>query len=301
MDAFEARLQFLQVIKNLHKTLNAAKDNSPLSGASQQQNDPVQFYLRHYEHHYEDFQQCLLDSAQKMDSLDRLNVLIYWSRLVSMLWPRCRKELDGEQNTASKAVHNHLLGQLDQIFALVLPAEDWKSLTNLKVCVDIFVFLNRLCQVLKSPTEEHLLFCADHELLQALDTSHTRPLPESAAELPWFRPETSQKDYKQALSDTLTLLVDRRKHAAYLQEVYRINGVCAIPISTANSTILHRMESDRERHKKSKEHMWFTERDFILDPREFDLLWGSLDGMSKNDFADIRDMNNIAQNSYMYS
>ena len=228
MDAFEARLQFLQVIKNLHKTLNAAKDNSPLSGGNQQQNDPVQFYLKHYEHHYEDFQQCLLDSAQKMDPLDRLNVLIYWSRLVSMLWPRCRKDVDGEQNTAGKVVYRHLLGQLDQIVRQVLPAEDWKSLTNLHVAIDVFVFLNRLCQVLESPPEERLLFCSGPELLDSLQLPAGASPGDCISDLQWYQPPDAQNDYKQALINTLNLLVDRRKHAVCLQELYRTKGVCCL-------------------------------------------------------------------------
>ncbi|SCV01892.1 LANO_0F14048g1_1 [Lachancea nothofagi CBS 11611] len=302
MDAFEARLQFLQVIKNLHKTLNASKDNSPLSGGNQQQNDPVSFYLRHYEHHYEDFQQCMLDSTAKMDSLDRLNVLIYWSRLISMLWPRCMKGVDGEQNTPGKVVYGHLLGQLDEIVSLVLPAEDWKALTNLNVCADIIMYLNRLCQVLEQPPEEQQLLCSSKQLLETQDMMLTTLQDQQALELPWYHvAKKSQTDFKQALISSYQLLIDRRKHAVYLQELYRINGICAVAAPTSNSTVLHRMENDRERHKKSKEHLWFTERNFILDSQEFDSLWSSCKGMTKNDYTDIRDLNKIAHNSYMYN
>ncbi|SCV01016.1 LAME_0G13498g1_1 [Lachancea meyersii CBS 8951] len=303
MDAFEARLQFLQVIKNLHKTLNASKDNSPLSGGSQQQNDPVSFYLRHYEHHYEDFQQCMLDSAAKMDSLDRLNVLIYWSRLISMLWPRCMKDVDGELNSAGKVVHGHLLGQLDEMVSLVLPEDDWKALTNLNVCVDIVIYLNRLCEVLDSPSEEKLLQGPIKQLLTPQTVSEVgTENHRQFLELPWLQTvKKDQNDYKKALTNCYHLLVDRKNHAAALQELYRIEGICSVSQAANCSTVLHRMENDRERHKKSKEHLWFTERNFILDGQEFDSMWNSCRGMTRNDYSELRELNKIAHNSYMYN
>ncbi|SCU97271.1 LADA_0H05380g1_1 [Lachancea dasiensis] len=294
MDAFEARLQFLQVIKNLHKTLNASKDNSPLSGGNQQQNDPVSFYLKHYEHHFEDFQQCMLDSAAKMDSLDRLNVLVYWSRLISMLWPRCMKGVDGEQNTAGKVVHNYLLRQLDEIILLVLPDQDWKALTNLKVCSEIVQYLNRLCQVLDSGTAETLL---KKPVSQAAE-AQTLPTLEGS----WLKIDKGHRcDHKQAMVHSYRILVDRKQRAAFLQDYYRKNGVCSVTGSFNTSILLHRMENDRERHKKSKEHLWVTERDFILDAQEFETLWSSCKGMARNDYCDLRELNKIAHSSYMYN
>ncbi|SCU99904.1 LAMI_0G01596g1_1 [Lachancea mirantina] len=310
MDAFQARLQFLQVVKNLHKNLHAVKDTSQGSNASQQQNDPVQFYVRNYEHHYEDFQQCLLDSALKMDSLDRLNVLIYWQKLVEALWPRCRSEIDGERNTPAKVLYTQFLGRLDEIVQLVLPAHDWKSLTNLDACVAISKRLNSLCSVVpeNDPQLQKLDLTRD-EILQQIDPK--------GPELPWFSPPLAT-DYETAFSTTCMLLVDRRKHAIQLQEYYRRHLVCGISTAPATSTggasttasaatanssgvILHRMENDRERHKKSKEHLWVTERQYILDSREFDTLWNSTKGMAKSDYVDLRIMNNIAHSSYMYN
>ncbi|CEP65026.1 Ctk3p LALA0_S17e00518g [Lachancea lanzarotensis] len=296
MDAFEARLQFLQVIKNLHKTLNVSKDSSPLSGGSQQQNDPLAFYLRHYEHHYEDFQQCMLDSAAKMDSLDRLNVLIYWSRLVSMLWSRCMRDVDGQLNNTGKVIYGHLLGQLDDMVALVLPENDWKALTNLSVCVDIIIYLNRLCEVLDQPSDETLL---KEPLNQLLNDYHTS---QQLLELPWDQAiKKDRHDYKQAMANCYRLLVDRARHAASMQELYRLEGICTVTEAVNSNAVLHRMENDRERHKKSKEHLWFTERNFILDVREFDALWGSCKGMTRNDFSNLRELKKIAHNSYMYN
>ncbi|SCU89876.1 LAFA_0E21572g1_1 [Lachancea sp. 'fantastica'] len=294
MDAFEARLQFLQVIKNLHKTLNVSKDNSPLSSGGQQQNDPLAFYLRHYEHHYEDFQQCMLDSAAKMDSLDRLNVLIYWSRLISMLWSRCMRDVDGQLNNTGKVIYGHLLGQLDEMVALALPGNDWKALTNLSVCVDIVIHLNRLCEVLNPAADEELL---KQPYKQLLSDDITSPL-----ELPWLQAiKTDQHDYKQAMRNCYQLLVDRARHAAAMQELYRLEGICTVTEAVNSNTVLHRMENDRERHKKSKEHLWFTDRNFILDVREFDSLWDSCRGMTRNDYTNLRELKKIAHNSYMYN
>ena len=62
------------------------------------------------------------------------------------------------------------------------------------------------------------------------------------------------------------------------------------------------MENDRERHKKSKEHLWFINRDFILDQQEFDALWAAnRQGMTRDDYNNIKELKEIAQNSYMYA
>lgn len=300
MDSFEARLQFIQVIKNLHKTLNTSKETSPTNVTNQQQTDPVQFYLKHYEHHYEDFHQCLLDYTAKMDSLDRLNVLIYWSRLVSSLWPRCMRDVNGEENIAGKVVHNYLLKQLHQILVLMIPENDWKSLVNLSICIDIFLYLNDMCGVY---TEQNLklLTCDREMVISSFDGPLKDALQKKSLDVSWYEPPEAQ-NYTESFSHALQFLVSRRKLALFLQEYYRLYGSASVSLSTSNSTILHRMENDRERHKKSKEHLWFINRDFILDQQEFDALWAAnRQGMTRDDYNNIKELKEIAQNSYMYA
>ncbi|AET39635.1 Ctk3p Ecym_4606 [Eremothecium cymbalariae DBVPG len=295
MDSLEARLKFIEVIKTLHKTLNVSKDTSP-STAQSSATDPVHFYLMHYEDHYEDFHRCLFETAGSMDSLDRLNVLIYWSRLISSLWPRCLKEMDGQYNVAGRVVHDYLLKDLNKMVQLVTPENDWKALTNLQIAIDIFLYIKKIIGEVND-TEVHKLTCPRSQF--KLDENLFSKLKLKSFELNWGSPADSCED---AIKDTLDLLVDRRTKAIFLQECFKQHGVINIPASSSANTILHRMENDRERHKKSKEHLWFTERDYsMLEVSEFDILWEqNRKGMTRDDYQDIKQLHRLAQESYLY-
>ncbi|BAO38205.1 CTD kinase subunit gamma [Kluyveromyces marxianus] len=320
MDAFEARLQFVQVIKNLHKTLHKKRDTSP-SGAALSSSgsssgsaftDPVQFYLKHFEHHYEDFQQCFFETALNMDSLDRLNVLIYWSRIISSLWPRCLKNVDGQWNIQGKVLFEFLLLDLNKMVDIVLPKEDWKSLTNLDVSIEVLQFIISLVKSDSNalnfePYKEDGL--EKYQKLLELDRSHIvdqfsesiwNKINEKSFEFEWVE-HTKQPTCEQSIIQCLQILVDRRSKAFILQEAYRKHLVLNLPNTSQLPTVLHRMENDRERHKKSKEHRWFIERDDMMDTIEFDTIWNSFSlGMNRNDYQNIKTIQEIAQASYKY-
>ncbi|AGO10326.1 AaceriABL130Cp [[Ashbya] aceris (nom. inval.)] len=295
MDSLEARLKFIEVIKSLHKTLNVSRDTSP-SSTQPAATEPVHFYLMHYEDHYEDFHSCLFEVTASMDSLDRLNVLIYWSRLVSSLWPRASKDVNGQPNIAGRVVHDYLLKDLGRMLALVLPEHDWKALTNLPVATDVFLHVWRTvgspsAQDIEPLTCRRESFPLDPDLRGFIDRQSLDPA--------WRTPKPDASD---SMREALLLLVDRRAKAIFLQEYYRAHGAVSVPASTSASTILHRMESDRERHKKSKEHLWFTDRDSsMLELAEFDALWQQhRKGMTRDDYQDVKQLQRIAQESYLY-
>lgn len=284
MDSFEARLQFIQVIKNLQKTLNITRtgtndtsnSNSP-NLANATGNDPIQFYLKNYQQHYEDFHQCLFDTASKMDPLDRLNVVLYYSRIIFVLHSK-------NSGFNSKVIYQHLLPSVARILLLALPVDDWKALTNLNACIEIFQSLNTLCDNLAQWDDE----------IPFVDV--TTPIREIA----WYNPGQSPSiTYQESLQDALQLLKDRKGKRQYLFEYYTHHGICNLPSTSTTSTIIHRMENDREKHKRLKENIWVLERpsNNILDPQEFDSLWEntSSNSLTKEDYRNIKEMNRIAQ------
>lgn len=286
MDSFEARLQFIAVLKNLQKTLNSSSSNtndntnskSPNFGSANA-NDPIQFYLKNYRQHYEDFHQCLFDTTAKMDPLDRLNVLLYYSKIIIVL-----RAQHSEFN--HKVLNQHLLPSLDKMLLLTLPSKDWKSLTNLRFCIEIFQSLNS----------------AYDNMVQWRDTidtiEHTVPIET----LSWYTPDSTAITPQESFTNSLKLLKDRQAKQQFLFQYYKENGVCNLPTSSTTSTIIHRMENEREKHKRRKENNWVLERidNNFLDPQEFLNIWNheSSKGLTKEDYKNINEINNIAQQSY---
>lgn len=289
MDSFEARLQFIQVLKNLQKTLSVlrtgshdeSRSNSPSLNRSTG-SDPIQFYLKNYPQHYEDFHQCLFDTTSKMDSLDRINVVLYYSRIMYILKTR-------ESEFNSKVLNEHLLPSLDKLLLLALPKDDWKALTNLKSCIEVFEWLNKVWGTVVSWSDE----------IPAVD------LNTPISHLAWYETTTETADATQSFQNCVHLLKDRLAKQHYLFEYYKVNGICDLPTNSSSSTILHRMENDREKHKRLKENNWVLERpsNNILDPQEFRTLWENdpYNRLTKQDYKNIKELNLIAQQSYAKS
>lgn len=286
MDSFEARLQFIQILKNLQKSLNILRTGTEDDGRSDSPSlsrsagtDPIQFYLKNYTQHYEDFHQCLFDTMSKMDPLDRINIVLYYTRIMSIL-----KNRETDFNTT--VLNQHLLPSLDRLLLLALPANDWTALSNLKACIEVFQWLNEVCGNVVEWSDE----CAQPDTAVPL------------AELAWFEPASNPINATQSFQSATLLLKDRLTKQRYLIEYYRNNGVCGISTATGASTILHRMENDREKHKRLKENTWVLERptNSIVDPQEFQSLWENApyNGMTKEDYRNIKELNGIAQQSY---
>lgn len=296
MDSLEARLKFIEVIKTLHKTLNVSKDTNPLTGQSSA-TDPVHFYLLHYGDHFEDFHRCIFEVASSMDSLERMNVLIYWSQLLSSLWPRCLKQIDGQFNIAGKVVHDYLIKDLNKMIELVMPIKDWKALSNLRIVTEVFMNILQLIGT-KDTYDLSQLTCPRDNF--TLNDSLKIAIEEGSIDVPWLQ---ASQSCDESILDCIDLLVDRRAKAIFLQNYFSTHGVISSNISTSTTSILHRMENDRERHKKSKEHLWVTEREIsMLEVAEFDALWNSsIRGMTRDDYKDINRLRDIAHASYLYN
>ncbi|CCC68118.1 hypothetical protein NCAS_0B00340 [Naumovozyma castellii] len=300
MDSLEARLQFIQVLKNLQKSLNTIDNNttsiensqSPISNSGSI-TDPVQFYLRNYRHHYEDFHQCLFDTTTKMNSLDRLNVMIYYSKIILAL-----KAHPDEFNR--KVLYDTLLPSLCDLIELILPVNDWKAITNLKVCIDIFNSL-----------KEQFIDVGNEMLSESIpDTTD-----ENVDTTSWYTIKTPATDYKDSFLNSQLIISDRKTKKELFFKNYLMDGISKVDTNlekldnnnVLTTTILHRMENDRERHKRMKEQRWIIERGnqlnkkTILDEQEFKLLWENQDNntLTTDDIKNVKEMNLIANQGYM--
>lgn len=123
MDSLDVRLQFINHIK----TLTRVTSSSPVDTA-------LQFYLRHQSHYHEDLLQCLLDTLNKLDILERPPVLQLFTAIMKSL--QDRQEL---QKNSSLASH------LPNIISLVIPKNNTISLSNLSACETLLLELTDTC------------------------------------------------------------------------------------------------------------------------------------------------------------
>lgn len=282
MDALEARLQFIQVLKNLYKTLNTNKEStdvnsSGLNGQSNGPVGPVQFYLNNYTHHYEDFHQCLLDTTKKMNALDRLPVLLYYSIIIQTL-----QNIKSE--SSMKVLNDVLLPSIDQVFQLILPRENVQSLTNWSICNEIFTELKKKLNI-------------------STTAINNNPL---TAGTPWFELINFATTTQESFDNVSLLLQDREIRKQQMFESYRTNLICMDPVNNnkiSSDTIINRMEMDRERHKRAKEQNWFVDRPDknFLNVTEFNNLWDSIGKFNTIDARNVKELNQIASQSYTSS
>lgn len=333
MDSLEARLQFIQIIKNLQKNLNVSKSDTDVGQASsaassgtnslatvnsstniqvlddtaieaqvsKSMSDPIQFYMKHYTHHFEDFHQCLFDTGLKMNPLHRLNILVFYYQILMTLVAEMKQKKLGRGSLQGKVVFDHLIPVMPNIFELCLPKGDWHALANLKSCTDIYYNLLRLLRNLPDyplPTAEELTL-----------RDYSTDSPEIAQQVEWAT--IPHEPHMQAPLMTKTLLDDRILKKYVVFKNFIENGACNVDNSPATTTasgsastsnILHRMENDREWHKRQKETLWVVERttQSMLDENEFKKAWHTCPAtLSKAELKDTRQLYRIAKSSYL--
>lgn len=278
MDSFEARLQYLNILKNLNKTLDRDNEDKKFQ-------DPIQFYLGTYMEHYEDYHFCLLDYIKKLNTLDRLPCFIYYTRLIDQL-----HELNNENSI--KVLNNVFIPSLLDILKEIMPVGNIMSMTNLNIVTST---VNTTIEKIK---------------LNDIHPDETKKIME----------------YFDAL----------RKWQQQLFDNFIENSVLTKPKSAVNtsnvttenfdtSTIVNRMERDRERHKRLKQQNWQCERgsnnsssnnnssngnsnatltndkEFkpsITSRQEFLNKWNTVEELNSIDLDIINDCNEIAHNSY---
>ncbi|CCE62625.1 hypothetical protein TPHA_0C04760 [Tetrapisispora phaffii CBS 4417] len=313
MDSFEARLKFIQVLKSLSKTLNTILTYAPgsnsdsfnlsgsinMSGSKTAAVDPIQFYVTCCDEHYEDFQQCLFDTTSKMDSLDRLNVLIYYCKLIEMLKYLVDNSTGGLESK-KHILNKVLLASIDKLYMLMLPGNEIKSLVNLNECINRFVDMNQLAGNIISDEEMKQM----RQAFQRHSSTSATQISEAWYTVPDTEADTAG-DYEKSFRTTLTLLNDRiGKQRLFYQQFANSEPIpCQEQGTAATQITLHRMENDRERHKKLKEHSWFIKRDTdrsMLSANEFEKLWDNTTGeLTIEDLNNMQELHDISQQSYL--
>ena len=231
--------------------------------------NPIEFYLKNYKDHYEDFHQCLIDTMKKFNVLDRLPITIYYFKLIYLLYYDINNEL------SHTILTQFMIPSIMDILHLILPENDIISLTNLPLCEDM---INKL---LNSPSIDKVV---DNNLKNQL--------------LVFLQERSSFKQsVLERYNTTQTIMVN--------------NGqTVEIP------TILNRMEIDRDRHKRSKESNWKINRipisstgpssltgssivQTILDPIEFKRQWETTGPLTTTDIQYAKILNDICKESYL--
>ena len=276
MDALEARMQFIHVLKSLPKTLDVTRRGPGTGRTPENGNDssstgtnPVQFYLAQYPEHHEDLQQCMLDIMGKMDTLDRLYIAIYYHRLVEQL------SAENDSEVATKVLGQFLLPGLPRVYELACPLDQPRALTNLPELVQLF-----------------------QELKEGLGGAVVNG--ESAlTQVQTYLDQTQEK--KQQLMDDFS----RTGTINYIAT----NTAVPSHLPPLEQTVLNRMEMDRDRHKKQKEQSWHVHRNVdpsrappgingMLLPHEFDTLWDNTPALTPSDIRNTAELHEIAASSY---
>ena len=300
MDSLEARLQFIQVLKTLTKTLNLSKNQysgtntvTP-TGTPNNENlqDPVRFYMQYYTEHYEDFQQCLIDTMSKMDPLDRLYIMIYYSKIIHELYIQSKTvSSSGIDTNKNNIFYDIIIPNVHIICQLVCPMGDMKAFTNLPYCIEFY-----------------------HDL----DTLFINEL--NSAEIGNSHNDILNKELSIVQEYLSNLNLDKMG----LLQSFQQNGTLTFeqPSDSSSSSgdngysidvqiVLNRMEMDRDRHKKLKEQNWQVSRNVavvnsnqdntpneMLVSTEFDQLWENTLSFNSTDAHFARDIQKIALASY---
>lgn len=270
MDSFEARVQYLNVLKNLNKTLDRDNEDKKFQ-------DPIQFYLNTYVEHYEDYHFCLLDYIKKLNTLDRLPCFIYYIRLMDQLFILNNKD-------TVKVLENVFIPSIVELIKLIIPVGNIMSMTNLNVVEGMVTNSIKLLG------------------LSETNPDVTNDINEYFDELRQWQ-EQLFNNFKE--NNILVNTADRGTDDNNNKGMVEILDT---------STIINRMERDRERHKRLKQQNWQCERvphhnegniseslddkPSITNKQEFFNRWNTVEELNSIDLDIINECNKIAMDSY---
>lgn len=267
MDPFEARLQFIQILEALNPS-------------SQAISKAVSFALKNEELH-EDFHSCILEVLDRIDLNSRVNVLYFLESLVSSIVTNSTKANDNQ---------NPYINNLENDFPIILKKiVPNQNLINLKSSCDILANIEKYYNVDNSDLKKKF----DSVSLDNIETEIKSDENSNGFEGAWkFLIINKQSGLKQRLK----------------QLNGETNGLDASTIVEEGSNtlkpftkeqILSRIEADRERHKRFKEVNWIVNRpNGKIDYNEFERIWEKHQELDDDDYQDLRDLNQIAKESY---
>ncbi|CAL9731082.1 CTD kinase subunit gamma [Monosporozyma unispora] len=227
--------------------------------------NPIEFYLKNYKEHYEDFHQCLIDTMKKFNVLDRLPITIYYFKIINMLYYDINNEI------SLKILNEFMIPSLIEIATLILPENDVMSLTNLPLSEDLVNNLlnsGRISVIIPTDLQTQLrnLIEARKEFKQTILNTY----------------DTTQLISHESGSGTIefpTILnrmeMDRDRHKRSKETNWKVKRPSSS--SSVNSTTSQLM----------------------LNPAEFKTQWNSINALTAEDLQEIKTLNSTAQESYL--
>lgn len=262
MDPFEARLQFIQILEQLNPsqvTINKA----------------IQFCLKNEELH-EDFHSCILEILDRLDLNSRINILYFLESLVSTILGST-----GSKDLVNRPYVKNIKKDLNLILRKILPDD---NLINLRNCFDILINLEKLYGI---RNEEYINKYLNLEINEENN-------------------EINDDETDDFLKCWDYLILKKSKSLKNRQD--QLNTESSYTDSSIQLTkeqMLSRMETDRERHKRFKETNWIVIRSNNnnsgkngIDLIEFDKIWNKFDVINKDDLRELKELNEIAKESY---
>lgn len=271
MDPFEARLQFIQILESLNPSTQAIAKC-------------VSFALKNQELH-EDFHSCILEVLDRIDLNSRINVLYFIESLVSAITTNTSKN----QDVISPYVNN-LENDFPMILKKVVPNQ---NLINLKSSSDILANIEKYYNV------DNAALKMEFEEVSLENIKNNEPAEfnqESGFKGAWnFLISNKRKGLQERLNQLKGELGESTNGTE--SEAVAKEEASLRPFT--KEQILSRIEADRERHKRFKEVNWIVNRpNGKIDYNEFEKIWDQHDDLDDDDYQDLRELNQIAKESY---
>ncbi|CAL9737411.1 CTD kinase subunit gamma [Monosporozyma servazzii] len=228
--------------------------------------NPIEFYLKNYKEHYEDFHQCLIDTMKKFNVLDRLPITIYYFKLIYVL----QYEINNE--TSFKILNEFMIPSLIEILTMILPENDIMSLTNLPLCED-------LLNCLLNDTRIVTLIPLDLQT-QLQDMIKQRNIFKQTILTNYETTQIINNERGTAFVEAPTILnrmeMDRDRHKRFKETNWKVKRPSNS--TTATSSSVHRS---------------------MLNTVEFKAQWSTLNALTAEDIQDAKTLSSMARESYL--
>lgn len=218
---------------------------------------------------HEDFHSCILEVLNKVDLNIKINIVYFIENLLNKLYKKDYEDV---------AYFRNIERDFPKIVENCLPNDNLINLINL------YEILNNLEKLFGKADQNRDL----RTLFDSLDATNydvkVNEPGEASGESSGFR------------KSWLILIAKKEKSIRSRIEQLHAKSDSTEDVPLTKEQILNRIETDRERHKKTKEINWIINRN---DPRtEFDKLYVQFDkGLSEKDFRDLKELTLICNES----
>ncbi|ODQ81967.1 hypothetical protein BABINDRAFT_33358 [Babjeviella inositovora NRRL Y-12698] len=271
MDPFEARLKFINLLKNLtpsHQSLTRA-------AAFAMANAELQ----------EDFVNCILESLEATDLNCRANIFSF----IDVLVFQAVADKSYDPQTAYPYIAP-LLPKMPQCLELVLPAGP-NALINLH---STYVTIKNICKLLAWDCS----FWNEQYNARLTDADMER--------IERKAPFENAINQGKGLDGAWQVLLDRKRQGKYERVwlvkhgEFRREPESEPSLRLTKEQILLRIEADRERNKRAKESLWTVDRlEDGISVAEFRKVYDSHGALNDEDLKELDEINATAEDSYL--